>query len=317
MDVHLAPELVLAADAVARGGDDRALARACAAGHLVRVARGAYVAASAWSRLDPRSRQIYRAVAAARTRRRRDLVLSHESAALVHGLPTWGWPEGPVEFVEAMSRRVRSSTDVRVHVGPVETGDVAVRDGLAVTDVTRTVLDLLLSRSREQAVVLADHVLRAGACSRDDLVRLVATRPHARNRRRAAWAVAFGDPLAGSPGESVSRVLAHDLGFVTPELQRRFDDAEGLVGVVDFFFPDPDGSGHGCVGEFDGAVKYRGDDFRHGRSAEAVVEEEKDRENRLRALPTVSGFARWDRRELAVPARLEARLLQAGVARRP
>jgi len=315
MHPSLAPSLILTADAVARGCDDRRLARACEAGHLVRVSRGACVTPETWSELDPRERQALRAVAAARTRRRNDLALSHESAALMWGLPTWGWPQGPVEFLASGDGRAHTTPDVRVRLAPTDEEDVTSLDDVSLTSLRRTVLDLLLTRERVQAVVLVDHVLRAGSLTRADLADLLATRPGARNRRRAAWAVAFGDARAESPGESVSRVLARDAGLVVPQLQRPFSDARGSIGVVDFFFPDPDGSGRGRIGEFDGDVKYLGGQFRHGRTPEQVVAEEKAREDRLRALATTSGFVRWTRHDLARPERLAGLLGAAGVGR--
>jgi hypothetical protein len=315
MHVPLAPGLILTADAVASGCDDRQLARACEAGHLVRVSRGAYVTPETWSELDPRGRQALRAVAAARTRRRTDLALSHESAALVWGLPTWGWPRGPVEFLAAGDGRAHTTPDVRVRLAPTGEDDVTSLDGVSVTSLRRTVLDLLSTRDRAQSVVLVDHVLRTGALTRADLTDLLDTRPGARNRRRAAWAVAFGDARAESPGESVSRVLASDAGFVSPQLQRPFSDARGPIGVVDFFFPDPDGSGRGRIGEFDGDVKYLGGQFRQGRTPEQVVAEEKAREDRLRALATTTGFVRWTRHDLTRPQSLAGLLAGAGVGR--
>lgn len=315
MTLRSAPRLILAADAVVSGDDDRRLARECAAGRLVRVSRGAYLAADTWAGLDPRQRQLLRAVAAARTRRRDDLLLSHESAGLAWGLPTWGWPAGPVELLQPGTGRDRSTPELRVRVAAVAPDEVQFVDGLALTTLRRTVIDLLVTRSRLQAVVLVDHLLRKELFSRRDLGDLVAARPTARNRRRAEWAVTFGHPGGESPGESASRVLAHDAGFVAPELQRRFADEHGPIGVVDFFFPDPGGSGRGRIGEFDGDVKYFGGQFRRGRSPEQVVADEKSREDRLRALPATSGFIRWTRRDLARPGRLEELLRNGGVGR--
>ena len=307
-----APDLLLARDHAGDGRDDRHLARACAAGALVRVGVGAYVPVASRQARDPRARQLVRVVAAHRSRRpaARGRVVSHESAALSWGLPTWGWPPRRVELTDPGSATTRSGS-VLVHGSPLEQHEVVERpDGLVVTSLRRTVLDLLVSRTREQAVVLVDHLLGRG-WTRDELEALLAVRPAARNRRRAAWAVSFGDAGGATPGESVSRVLAHDAGFVAPELQRRFSDAEGFVGVVDFFFPTEDG--RGVVGEFDGRVKYLDDAHRGGRRADEVVVDEKEREDRLRALPTTAGLARWGRRHLERPHLLTARLRAAGV----
>jgi len=310
-----APDLLLARDHVGSGRDDRHLARACAAGALVRVSTGAYVPRACWEERDPRGRQLLRVVAAFRSRRPSALarVLSHESAALSWGLPTWGWPPRTVEFTDPTITRTRSGSTL-VHAAPLEAHEIVERpDGLVVTSLHRTVLDLLTTRSREQAVVLVDHLLGSG-WTEEALEQLLAERPRARARRRSAWAVSFGDAGGTSPGESVSRVVVHDAGLVPPELQRRFSDSEGFVGIVDFFFPT--GDGRGVVGEFDGRGKYLDDALREGRRADEVVLDEKEREDRLRALPATSGFARWGRRHVAEPRLLVAKLRAAGVPRR-
>lgn len=310
-----APDLLLARNHVGSGRDDRHLARACAAGSLVRVGVGAYVPESTWRPLDPRARQRVRTIAALRSRRptARARVLSHESAALWWELPTWGWPPQLVELVDPGLTTARRGSTL-VHAAPLRGDEVTVRpDGVVLTSLRRTVLDLVTSRSREQSVVLVDHLLGRG-WPREALEDLLQERPAARLRRRAAWAVSFGDPGGTTPGESVSRVVAHDSGFVAPQLQRRFEDDDGLVGVVDFFFPT--GDGRGIVGEFDGRVKYLDEALRSGRSADQVVLDEKDREDRLRALPSIAGFTRWGRRHLTEPGLLTAHLRRAGVPRR-
>jgi hypothetical protein len=311
-----ADDLLLARDLVASGRDDRELARACASGTLVRVWPGAYVQAGRWHTLDPREQHRCRAIAALATRRKDGLLLSHESAALVWGLPTWGWPSGPVELVDPTATRGTSTARLRVRASPLPLEERATRSGVPVTSFDRTVTDLLLSRSRGQAVVLADHLLYSGLSTRDHLIALLAVRPAAGRRRAAAWAVDFGDPGGESPGESVSRVVAHDAGLVAPELQVPFSDGDGLIGVVDFAFPVQDEPDRLVLGEFDGDVKYRGATYRHGRTPEQVVQDEKSREDRLRALTSTAGFVRWTRRDLADASRLADKLRRAGVARK-
>ncbi len=316
MITSLVDQLLLARDLVETGRDDRELARACAAGEVARVWPGAYVEVGTWRMLDPREQQRLRSIAALATRRKDGLLLSHESAALLWGLPTWGWPAGPVELVDPTARRGTSTARLRVRASPLHAVERASRSGLPVTSLDRKVTDLLFSRSRVQAVVLVDHLLHSGLATREHLRVLLAARPAARRRRAAGWAVDFGSAGGESPGESVSRVLAHDARFVEPLLQVPFADGDGPIGVVDFAFPVPNDSGRLVLGEFDGDVKYRGATYRHGRTPEQVVQDEKEREDRLRALPATAGFVRWTRRDLADASRLTEKLRRAGVARR-
>jgi hypothetical protein len=316
-DLSAAASLTLAADLTASGQDDRVLSRACERGALERISPGAYVPREEWDSLDPRRRQLLRALAVQGTRRRTGLVLSHESAALVWGLPTWGWPRGPSEFVVPPGSAARSTSRVRIRSAPTEADQVLDVEGRAVTSFVRTVADLLYTRPRDQGVVLVDHLLRERRMERDELIELAASRPAARNRRRAAWVAAFGDEGGASPGESVSRLVAHDAGFVAPVLQKEFRDRAGLIGYADFFFPDPDDPERGTIGEFDGDVKYLSAVHRHGRSPEEVVRDEKRREDRLRALPTTNGLARWSSDDLRRPGGLAVILRRARAATRP
>ena len=78
------------------------------------------------------------------------------------------------------------------------------------------------------------------------------------------------------------------IGCPQPHLQIPFSDSDGLIGVVDFFWPEL-----GIVGEADGDVKYLDPSFRGGRSADQVVLDEKIREDRLRALGLKVVRWRW------------------------
>jgi hypothetical protein len=91
-------------------------------------------------------------------------------------------------------------------------------------------------------------------------------------------------------------------------LQQPFYDAGGLIGYVDFWWPE-----FGIVGEFDGHGKYLRDEFTRGRTTAEVVLDEKRRENRLRALGLT--VARWEWADAFAPRMLERILSQAGLPR--
>jgi hypothetical protein len=96
----------------------------------------------------------------------------------------------------------------------------------------------------------------------------------------------FANGASGSPGESLSRVAIHLLGLPAPQLQVPFSDRQGLIGIVDFWWPEV-----GLIGEFDGNGKYLRTEFANGRTVNQIVMDEKERENRLRQLgPRI---ARW------------------------
>lgn len=94
--------------------------------------------------------------------------------------------------------------------------DVAVRDGVPVTDPVRTAVDCALFFDRYPALAALDAFLRAGV-SRDRVRRrfhvLAAGSP---GRRQAAELIALADPRAQSPGESWARLLIIDAGLPAP-----------------------------------------------------------------------------------------------------
>lgn len=116
----------------------------------------------------------------------------------------------------------------------------------------------------------------------------------------------FGDGDAGSAGESVSRVQIFESGFTMPVLQQRFDDESGLIGFVDFWWPE-----FHLIGEFDGLKKYKEAEILAGRTSGEAVADEKIREDRLRA--TGEGMSRWIWRTLSPVGQLAAQLRRAGL----
>lgn len=286
-------------------GERAALYRAAARGRFVRVTRGAYLPAEAWATLDVEGR--HRARMRAIEMLRPGTVFSHLSAALVWGLPVVGGDIAVPHSVVGVAAGGRSMTGLRRHAVGMP-ADVREVGGLLVTSPRDTALQVAAGYPPELSVPLLDAALARGdlAISRDDLAESVRVLPSSEGPSRGAWAVEFADPASGSPGESVSRVSIHRLGLPAPELQVGFEDAFGLVGVVDFWWPDA-----GVIGEFDGLGKYLREDLTQGRDAGEVVIDEKRRENRLRALgPRVARWGWTVARDLEA---LRRRLSEAGL----
>lgn len=167
--------------------------------------------------------------------------------------------------------------------------------------------------SLASGVVAADGARRGdGALDRpvrdtdiEDFQHLLRTQPMS-NRFWESWN--FSDPRAESAGESLSRVLIHQLGFVVPDLQHRMILRSGSSVRVDFWW-----EGVRLIGEFDGLMKYRqAQRFAHKDAAEAVIEE-KRREDELRSLGC--GLLRWTWADLQHPRRFADMLDAAGVPR--
>jgi predicted transcriptional regulator of viral defense system len=293
--------------------DERRLRQAAARGELVRVHRGAYVRADAWSALDHREQYRRRVIAAALASRSHP-VLSHESAAAVWGIPIVGGDPSVVHVLTSSTAGTRTENGFRRHAATAGSDDIVEREDVRVTSLARTLIDLARSGSFPAAVAALDWSLRPPSKGAEPRMRIEALQEYfegqaaTHNRRRVHRALEFATPLAETPGESVSRAAIHELGFPAPVLQYRVDDARGLAGITDFAWPQ-----HGLLGEFDGLIKYTRNLARLGENVEDIVVREKVREDRLRA--TGRRVARWLWSESLQPALLHDKLIAAGLPR--
>jgi hypothetical protein len=167
---------------------------------------------------------------------------------------------------------------VQVHAAPLTEMDITTIDGVPVTSLARTVLDLCRTVPIEQAVAAGDRALAFGlvrAVLEEHLAQM-ARWPGTRQARRV---VALLDPRSESAGESVSRVRLHEDGLPAPELQQDIHDEDGqFVARVDFCWQE-----QRTIGEFDGKIKY-GRMLKSGQSIQDVLFAEKRREDALRDL---------------------------------
>ena len=294
---------------MAVGRDDHGLRRRAARGELVPLAPGTYLERAAWDAAGPRERHLLR-VHAVLPRLGGDLVVSHESALALHGFPLLGaWPS-QVHVVDRRRRRTLSSRTLVRHAVPLPPADVASTGRWSTTTPVRSALDVARRRDLRGAVVLLDHGLHVGAFSLEEARRGHESRRSSPGSRGLAVALDLAAAAAESPGESLSRVGMWHRGLAGPVLQHEFRDSFGvLLGRVDFWWPCC-----GVVGEFDGDVKYLGRRERGDRPPEQVALDEKTREDRIRALPQVRGFARWDWADALAVEPMIARLHAAGLA---
>jgi hypothetical protein len=298
------PDLVLVRDLLFREETRRQHARAAAAGREVRVARGAYVERGRWDALDDLEQAKLRLLAHARTRSGPP-VFSHWSAALLHGLPVSRQALASIHVTLPPTSGGRSVPGVVAHCTGIAAVDVVELGSLRCTSIERTVVDLGASASMRDALPSADAALRRGVRKADLLASWLRAQPQ-RGHRRSLELIEFADGRAESPLESVSRASMRSAGIAAPELQMAFRDAAGLVGYVDFAWPEAN-----VVGEADGDAKYLDPALRNGRSAERVVLDEKIREDRLRALGL--RVVRWRWETACEPRALQAVLGSAGV----
>ncbi len=267
-----------------RVGRDRGqLADACRRGELVRVRRGWYIGADTWKSMTADER--YRLVVVAAARGLRTATLSHWSAAAVWNLPMVGRRGSSVHVTHAPTGGGRTRHGVVRH-GSAAAEDGIEVEGLRVTTVARTVVDLARGGGFLAGVCAADHALRESMTTSAELTREVGMLDGARGVRDARATVGFASPASESVGESLSRVRMFQLGVPTPVLQHEVHDSRGLVGRVDFWWPSL-----GVVGEFDGRQKYGVATGEDPRVAADRLWQEKQREDRIRSVGV--GVVRW------------------------
>lgn len=294
------PRLVLRAAAVTDGFSDAELARLVRRQALVALQRGAYLERPAASPAERHLAVVRATVAGLRV----PGVVSHASAALVHGLPLFRIPLRKVHVIRRPPASGSGSTRVHLHVARLPPSETTVVDGLEFTDVTRTVVDVARCSPFEPAVVLADAALARGATTPAAVSACLTEMGGVPGRRSAARVLAFADGRSESVGESRSRVLFHRLRIPAPELQGEVRRRDGsLIGRSDFGW-----EGEGTLGEFDGRVKY-GRLLRPGQTAGDAVYQEKLREDELR--DTGRQVVRWTWPELETADVVGERLTRA------
>lgn len=259
---------------------------AIAAGTITRVRHGV-ICVSGMNGGDRREQTLHR-VRALLTRMDSDIVVSHSSAAILHGLPLPpGGDDGLVHLTSLRRRRLQvpgafihaARGDVTEHITSIE--------GVPVVTAMRAAIDVARGRSLPHALIPLDAAVRhcvindprthayryddeRAECTQvtEEVIRsLRAQVAHLRYctgielLRRASLLVS---PLSESPLESGSRGELIDAGMPPLALQFRFIDGRGDGRRADFLLVE------GLIGEADGMIKYDGEDGRERLHAEKL-----------------------------------------------
>ena len=283
-----------------RGYSAPELARLVRSGELSRLRRGAYALPAADG--DPVAAHKARLTAVIR-QVSDEAIVSHVSAAVLHGLPTWTDQLDLVHLTRDRSGGSKLRRDLRIHGLPIAPDEATRIGGFTVTSLARTVVDLSCLDTLERGVAIGDAALRLGLRDHELAAAVDAgTRRHGIGRARRVCELA--DIRSESVGESFSRVRFWQWGLPAPVLQLDVRDPRGvLVGRGDFGWPE-----FGTIGEFDGKVKY-GALLKPGQSAQDVLLAEKRREERIREVGWQ--VVRWTWADLRRGTDLAARLQDA------
>jgi hypothetical protein len=274
------------------------------------VRRGVYAEANEWASADPAERYIA-LIRASGMGFLDDRVVSHQSAAALWGLPLIGAASQDVHLLVPKATGGRSDPGIRRHALGVSPEDVTVIDGIPVTTLARTLVDVATTEPLYWAVCAIDHALYVDHFSPAPMItklelleqweRMLPFRGHA----RAHHVLSFAETGSGSPSETGSRVSIALAGFPAPVLQQHFV-VDGRDVWTDFFWER-----ERAIGECDGQQKYVDPALRGGRTLEEVLLAEKAREDGLRR--QVLSFQRWGSAEAFSPTRLRPKLLEMGL----
>jgi predicted transcriptional regulator of viral defense system len=244
-------------------------------GEWRRIRQGVYVERSVWEALPARDQSLLE-IRAAYTRVRARGVISHWSAALVWGLDLHEPDLSLLHLTRPDRHSSRKEAGVHHHVGRLDASDAVEIDGLPVTSLARTVIDLACLAIVESGLVAADCALRRGL-TRAQLEEQLHRQADNPGAIKAGHVVSRADGRAESPGETLCRYVFEQLDLPAPELQVEFHDSSGFVRArTDFAWPE-----RRLIAEFDGKSKYCRD-LAEGESAGDVVWREKLREDWLR-----------------------------------
>jgi hypothetical protein len=206
------------------------------------------------------------------------VALSHASAHVRRGGPDWGLDLSTVNLTNLFGRGDRRKAGITHHRGWAGVHDVTRTEGHWITAPGRTAAETASSTSLVPAVCVLDWTLHRKLATREELDRYA-------TELMLPWsdspilklAVSRSDGRSESVGESRTRLMFADHGFVTEPQWEVHHPSGAIAGRVDLLLPEL-----GQMVEFDGAIKYGrllkpgqtiGDVIRAERAREVLLEE--------------------------------------------
>lgn len=266
--------LLLRRQALAAGMTVKQLAALLRSGEWVAVRHGVYTTRALWDSLDPYVGRPQLEVWAAVLRTQTPHLVSHDSAAYLHGLPILEATPRLVHVTRIGVLGGRTRHGIKHHKAPVRTEQIEFVDDHPVLDIPRTVADIGREHGPRHAIVAANSALRHGESRRAlrAAVEDMTSWPYVTVPRQA---VEWADGRCENPGEDLTMLLLKQLGVGLVHPQFGLQD-RGRVAWVDFRI-----GRH--LFEFDGRVKdqRREDGGYADRSADQVMWDEKVRQDWL------------------------------------
>lgn len=257
------------------GYDDRDIRDARAIGLLTRIGPGLYALSATYTPLSREKQHLVRCRAVAH-RLGDGVVLTHQSAALAHGMPVWGLDLEEVQVTRRDGKHGRHEAGVNHHIGRIDDSQIVEVNGVLTTRPERAVWEVACSGGSEPGLVTVDGALHAGSVSHDLLRGIAGEFACWQGSRSARLALSLADGRSESPGESRTRYLFWRFGIPSPDLQFHVLDHDGRILARTDFAWEP----YRHLAEFDGRIKYDGT---FGDAGFETVFSEKRREDLVRA----------------------------------
>ncbi len=292
-------------DAMRAGWTRHQFHRRVAAPDVVEVAPRLFADALCWRLAGRDERHV--ALARHAESRYSGAVVSHASAALLHGLPSPRFLHDAVVLTCDKERAVGDDAAwVRLQRSGLPDRLTTEVGGVRVTSLARTAVDCLRVLPRMDGLAIADAVVRRGV-EPAELVAVRTAQARWPGVRTARWGIGVVDGRRESWLESASvAVLDGWLPLPLPQVVVRDRASGAFLGRVDNLW-----RGLRVVGEADGVAKFRGLDGAD-TSEQAVVDRliaASVRADRLRDVGL--GVVRWGPSDLRAPGELSARVRAA------
>lgn len=159
---------------------------------------------------------------------KRQGVIAGAAAAVLHGAR----PVNQGVDVELIWRCSRPPHGIRVRNERIEADEITEIDGLPVTRLERTALDLARHAPRDSAVVHLDALARATGLTASEVEPLLNRYRGSRAIWHAIEAVSLMDGGSSSPRETLTRLALSDAGFPAPKTDFTVTDGGGSTRVA-------------------------------------------------------------------------------------
>lgn len=238
-------------DAIADGLNDQKIAALVRSGEWHRVRHGAYCAGPLWAKSGPEDRHRILSRAVLLTAHP-TTVLTHVSAAVERGAPTWDVSLDEVHTTRTDGKGGRREAGVVHHRNVLPTAHVEVINGVPISIAARTAVEMCTLAPVEPALVTVNGLLHSQQTTLDEVTSLAHDARFWPEGITARIVLSLADAAIESAGESRFAYFCYAQHLPRPEPQVQIFDEHGrLVARVDFALPK-----YGVFFEFDGREKY-------------------------------------------------------------